>query len=84
MRDLVCVLILLYTLAVIGRAILSWFPVTPDSALAHVNGFLFRITEPVMAPVRRAMPPLRAGGVGIDLSVMVVIIGLFVIRRIIC
>lgn len=84
MRDLICVLILLYTLAVIGRAILSWFPVTPDSALASVNGFLFRITEPVMAPIRRALPPVRAGGIGIDLSVMIVIIGLFVLRGIIC
>lgn len=84
MRDLLCALILLYTLAVIGRAILSWFPVSPDSALASVNGFLFRITEPVMAPIRRALPPVRAGGIGIDLSVMIVIIGLFVLRGIIC
>jgi YggT family protein len=84
MRNLLCILILLYTLAIIGRAILSWFPVSPDSALAVVNGFLFRITEPLMAPIRRAMPPVRAGGIGIDLSVMIIIIVLFVLRGIIC
>jgi YggT family protein len=84
MTGLLCTAILLYTIAVFARVILSWFPVSPDSALATVNSFLFRITEPVMAPLRRAIPPVRAGAVAIDISVLIVFIGLIVLRQIFC
>ena len=58
------------------RAILSWFPTAPGSRLAAVNSFLYRVTEPVLAPVRRVLPPLQAGGMGIDLSFILVFIGI--------
>jgi len=35
---------------------------------------LDRVTEPVLAPVRRVLPPLRMGGIGIDLSIIVVLL----------
>jgi YggT family protein len=58
------------------RALLSWFPARPGSALANVNSVLFRLTEPVLAPVRRLLPPLQAGGMGIDLSFIIVFFGI--------
>lgn len=36
-------------LLMLGRAILSWFPIDEDSALVQ---FLYGITEPVIYPVR--------------------------------
>ena len=32
------------------------------------------VTEPVLRPVRRILPPIRAGGMGIDLSIIIVIL----------
>lgn len=58
----------------IARAILSWFPISYDSPAHRANSVLVRITEPVIAPVRRLIPPVRAGGIGLDLSFLVVII----------
>ncbi len=58
------------------RALLSWFPVSPGSVLSNVNHVLYRLTEPVLSPVRRILPPLRAGGMGIDLSFLVVFFGI--------
>ena len=58
------------------RALLSWFPTTPGSALATVNHVLYRLSEPVLGPVRRILPPLQAGGMGIDLSFIVVFLGI--------
>jgi len=58
------------------RAILSWFPAQPGSFLASLNHFFYTMTEPVLAPVRRILPPVRAGGMGIDLSFIVVFFGL--------
>jgi YggT family protein len=61
------------------RALLSWFPAPPGSALASINSVLYRLTEPVLAPVRRLLPTMQAGGFGIDLSFIIVFIGLQVI-----
>jgi YggT family protein len=58
------------------RALLSWFPAAPGSTLASVNAVLYRLTEPVLGPVRRLLPPVRAGGFGIDLSFIIVFFGI--------
>ncbi len=72
-------LIELYVIILIVRALLSWFPTTPDSVLARVTRAMDVITEPVLRPIRRMLPPLRAGGMAIDLSILVLIIGLQVL-----
>lgn len=54
--NLVCQAIQLYALVIVARAISTFFPISPTSALAPVVSFLYRITEPVFAPIRRVMP----------------------------
>ena len=63
-----------YVFVLIARALLSWFPMQSGSPLIGVVRALDRVTEPVLAPVRRLIPPLRAGGMGIDLSFIIVVI----------
>lgn len=63
-----------YVLVLIARALLSWIPTRPGSPLHPVVRALDKVTEPVLRPVRRILPPIRAGGMGIDLSIIVVII----------
>ncbi len=67
-----CILLELYIIALFGRIILSWFPITPGSGLASVFSALYTITEPVLGPVRRVMPPIGMGGMGLDLSPIIV------------
>ena len=71
----------IYIIFVFGRVLLSWFPIGPGSALAPVHNFLYSVTEPVLGPVRRALPPLRMGAVGLDLSPIIVLIGLQILER---
>ena len=66
----------IWVICAVGRAILSWFPISYDSMAHRVNSVLVRVTEPVIAPVRRILPPVRAGGIGIDLSFLVVFFAL--------
>jgi YggT family protein len=40
-------------------------------------------TEPILAPVRRVIPPLRVGGTAIDLSYIVVFLAIVLLRRLI-
>jgi YggT family protein len=70
LSDLVWILIF----ALIARALLSWFPTEPGSSLYGVVRALDRITEPILAPIRRILPPVRAGGMAIDLSIIIAIL----------
>ena len=73
---LLCTALQLYVLLIFLRIVLSWFPVSPDTAMASVAGALIAITEPVLGPVRRALPPVRMGGMGLDLSPIIVVFAL--------
>ncbi len=53
-------LLTLYALAIVVRAILSFFPLSYGSPLRTISDFLFRITEPVFAPIRRILPATGA------------------------
>ena len=76
MRELIVTIVFLFELAVIGRVILSWFPLS-NSGARGVMDVLFRITEPVLGPVRRVLPSFG----GLDLSPIVVILVLNVLVR---
>ncbi len=62
-----------YIFILIARALISW--VSPDPRNQIVQ-WLYRLTEPVLAPVRRFIPSLG----GMDLSVIVVLIAIQIIR----
>lgn len=81
---IVCLLLVLYIVAIFARIVLSWFPIDPDGAVATVAGFLYLITDPVLAPLRRVIPPVRVGGMGLDLSPTIVIFGLFIVLQVLC
>jgi YggT family protein len=71
---ILCLLLQAYVFVIIGRIILSWFPTQPGSALAGVHEFLRRLTDPVLEPLRRLIPPLGGGGIAIDLSPIIVLL----------
>jgi YggT family protein len=48
----------LYVVVLLFRAILSWFPTSPESPLNPVRRVVFTLTEPVLAPFRRLIPPI--------------------------
>lgn len=72
--NLLCQLVGLYQIAIVARIVLSWFP-SPRGAMGTVQYWLARATEPVLGPVRRALPPLG----GIDLSPLVVLLFLSIV-----
>jgi YggT family protein len=64
------------------RIISSWFPIDPWSKAARVVRVLERITDPVLVPIRRLLPPVRLGGTGFDLSPIVVFFAIFILTSI--
>lgn len=69
------VLLNVYSWLIIARAIISW--VSPDPYNPIVN-FLYMVTEPILRPARRIIPPI--GGT-IDISPIVVLLLLMFLRQ---
>lgn len=82
--SLICTALNLYSIAVLVWVILSWVRVPSTHPLAKITVFLDRIIYPVILPIRRVMPPLRLGGGALDLSPIVLLIGLQIIQNLIC
>jgi len=71
-----------YLVILFVRIIFSWFPIDPWSKWSRVVAVLAKLTDPVLVPVRRVLRPVRIGGMGIDLSPLVVLILLEVLLSI--
>jgi YggT family protein len=64
-----------YFWIIIARAVLSW--VNPDPFNPIVR-FLYRVTEPVLRPIRHRLPTM---GMGLDLSPMLVILAIYFLQQ---
>jgi YggT family protein len=64
------------TVAIIIRALLSWFPIDRRNGLVVL---LDQITEPVLAPLRRVVPMVGM----IDITPLVAILLLMVIQQLV-
>lgn len=85
---LVSFALLLVQLVLVVRVVLDWSvvlagPAMPGSFRSKALDVIYRITEPILAPVRKVLPPLRAGGISIDLAFIVVFLAISIIRSII-
>jgi len=74
--NLIAILCRVLAVIIFVRAILSWFAISPYSPIVV---FLDRITEPILAPLRRIIPRLGM----VDITPMVAIIILFLIASLI-
>jgi YggT family protein len=82
--DVILIVLQIYVWLLIAAAILSWliaFNVvnTHNQVVAVVGDFLYRITEPVLRPIRNVMPNLG----GLDISPVIVILIIFFIQSVI-
>jgi|AntDeeMinimDraft_5_1070356.scaffolds.fasta_scaffold74445_1 YggT family protein len=64
---------------IIGRIILSWIKPNPqDQRLRKAIRFIYQVTEPILAPIRRLLP---TGKIGIDFSPFIAVLALGIIRN---
>lgn len=72
---LVLVLFRIYEIIILARVIISWIQVDPYHPIVI---WIYRLTEPVLEPIRRIIPFER---IGIDLSPLVVLLLLGLLKR---
>jgi YggT family protein len=82
--DYVSALFLVYIILILIRVLMSWIPRMPyNPTLRTVLDFVTDTTDPYLNLFRRIIPPIGGGGFGIDLSPMIGLIVLFVLRGIV-
>ena len=79
--DVICLVLRLFSYVVIVRLIMSWFQLRPGTPVASVYSAVFSITEPVLGPIRRVIPPVRMGVMAIDVSPIIILVGVAIICR---
>jgi YggT family protein len=73
--DIINLAFQLFSLLMLARILLSWFNPDPFNPIVQ---FLHNTTEPILAPVRRRLPPMGM----FDFSPLVVLIGAWVIQQV--
>jgi YggT family protein len=84
LAQLIVELLNAYTWIVIAGAIMSWLVAfgvvnVRNQFIRTVVNFLYAITEPVLKPIRRVLPNLG----GVDISPVVLLIGIYVVISVI-
>lgn len=72
----------IYTWVVIASAIMSWLVAfgvvnVRNQFIRVIVDLLYRLTEPVLRPIRRVLPNLG----GVDISPVILLLGLFFVRN---
>lgn len=63
------VMLRLYGFVLLFRALMSWFTIDPYHPIPQM---INRLTEPVLAPIRRVLPPVAM----MDFSIVVAMVGI--------
>jgi YggT family protein len=77
----VSLLLWVYWWVLLAHVIFSWVPRPPEPIMPFVLG-VRRLVDPVAAPLRRVIPPLRIGGIALDLSIIILFIGVAILRSV--
>jgi YggT family protein len=80
-------LLFFFWLLLVGRIVVElvrsfarqWVPVGPSAVALEL---IFTATDPPVKLLRRVIPVLRIGGVGLDLSIMVLLLVVFILMNV--
>jgi len=80
----VSALFYVYLILIVARILLSWIPRMPyNRILSAVVNFIHEVTDPYLNVFRRILPPLGGGGFALDLSPMIGVFVLVIVRSIV-
>jgi YggT family protein len=72
-KQLLVLILNLYSFLLIAHAAMTWFKIDDNHP---TKLFIGKAVKPVLEPVKKVIPPFN----GIDLSVLVVLFGIYLIR----
>lgn len=82
--DFVNALFLVYIVLILVRILLSWIPRMPyNPTLRAVVDFVHEVTDPYLNIFRRILPPVGGGGFALDLSPIIALFVLYILRALV-
>ena len=82
--DYVDKLFLVYIILIFARILLSWIPRMPyNRTLNTVVNFIHEVTDPYLNVFRRILPPVGGGGFALDLSPIIAVFLLLIVRSVV-
>lgn len=85
--EILCKLLTIYLFLLLAAVVVSWFRAAgwrPTGVMFQVVQGIQAITEPVFRLVRGLLPMVRIGGMGMDLSPIIVFIVIGVLQAGVC
>ncbi len=87
-REVLDLLLGIYLYILIGRLIFEWIQVfarqwRPTGVILVIAEAIYTVTDPPLKAIRKVVPPLRLGGVAIDLAFLILIIVVSILRAIV-
>ena len=78
----------IFLMLLLSRLVFDWIQMVardwrPRGPLLVVAEAVYTVTDPPLRAVRKVIPPLRLGGVALDLSFMVVIFAVYLLRSLV-
>lgn len=86
LAEIVLSFLQIYYYIIFGRIIMSWFMMGGgggNPALITIYQFLYSVTEPLLVPLRSVLPSIKMGMGYLDLSPIVLLILVSIVRQII-
>ncbi len=82
-RALIGFVLYLYLLVLFARLILSWVQVLsrdwrPRGLVLVLAEFVFTLTDPPLVALRKVLPPVRIGGIALDLAFLVLVLVIYI------
>ena len=85
--NLLNLLLFLYTIVLLARVVLDWIQLfsrgwRPTGVILVIANVVYGLTDPPLRLLGRFIPPLRLGGIALDLSSMILIFGLVILESV--
>ena len=80
--EIICIAIWVFIAALIIRIILEWVQVPSMHPVGRLRSSLAAVTDPVLMPLRRVIPSIRLGAVALDVSIIVLLVGLRILQSV--
>ena len=85
--SIIYLLLLLYLFVLIGRLIFDWIQVfsrdwRPSGVVLVVAELIYTLTDPPLKWLRRYIPPLRLGGIALDLGFIILFLAVSIAMRV--
>ena len=83
-REIICIVLLLFEFVFLLRLVMSFFPIATGTTAGSVKDLCVTLTDPVVLPLRRRLPPLPGMLGGFGLAELLVLIIIQVLAQLVC